>query len=470
MKFWVQKCCNFKKLTHTYIPKSNKMKKKSNKFLPYWISLVVILIVLLIVGKKAGWFGADFQINVSTKIVESKTITELITANGKVQPETEIKISPDVSGEIIEMNIQEGDEVKKGQLLLTIKPDIYIQSYNRAEASLSSSLARLAQAEARQIESDMAFKRANTLFNQGAIPISDFETAQASFKVAQSEVKAAQYAVKSAEASVAEAQEQLVKTKIYAPMDGTVSRLNVEKGERVVGTNMYAGTEMLVIANLHLMEVKVDVNENDIVRVNLNDTALVEVDAYLGRKFKGLVTEIANSANTTGGSTDQVTNFSVKILLLEDSYQDLVDSVSGKIYPFRPGMSSTVDIQTETRENVISVPIQAVTTRSLTNNEPLADKENEIEDPEEENNAVTTQEAKTPEDEKVEVVFVYKEGKVRKQPVKTGIQDNENIEILEGLKAGDEIVVAPFNAINKLLNDSTSVKKVDEKELFKAKK
>jgi HlyD family secretion protein len=445
------------------------MKKKSNKFLPYWIALVVILIIVLIVGKKSGWFGKDFQISVSTKIVESKTITEIVTANGKVQPETEVKISPDVSGEIIEMNIQEGDQVTKGQLLMVIKPDMYIQAYNRALASLSSSQARLAQADARQIESDLAFKRSNSLFNQGAIPVSDFETAQASYKVAQSEVKAAQFAVKSAEASVAEAQEQLVKTKIYAPMDGTVARLNVEKGERVVGTNMYAGTETMVIANLHLMEVKVDVNENDIVRVNLNDTALVEVDAYLGRQFKGLVTEIANSANTTGGSTDQVTNFSVKILLLEDSYRDLVDSVGGKLYPFRPGMSATVDIQTETRKNVISVPIQAVTTRSLKNNKN-PDEEKDKAGPIAENRGGTAQEDKTPEDKKVEVVFIYKDGKVKKEPVKTGIQDSENIEILEGIKAGDEIVVAPFNAINKLLNDSADVKKVDEKELFKAKK
>jgi HlyD family secretion protein len=449
--------------------KPGKMKKKSNKLLPYGIVLAVVIIIVLVTGKKMGWFGKDFQINVSTKIVESKTITELITANGKVQPETEVKISPDVSGEIIEMNIEEGDEVKKGQLLLVIKPDIYIQSYNRAQASLSSSQARLAQAEARQIESEMAFKRAQALFKQQTIPVSDFETAEASFKVAQSEVKAAQFAVKSAEASVAEAQEQLVKTKIYAPMDGTVSRLNVEKGERVVGTNMYAGTEMMVIANLHLMEVKVDVNENDIVRVNLNDTALVEVDAYLGRKFKGAVTEIANSANVVGGSTDQVTNFNVKILLIEDSYKDLIDTVGGVKYPFRPGMSATVDIQTETRKNVISVPIQAVTTRSLKNNvkeEPKKD----IEKPEAENEAVTQQGTKTEEDKKVEVVFMYKDGKVFKQPVKTGIQDSENIEILEGLKAGDEIVVAPFNAINKQLNDSSQVKKVDEKELFKPKK
>lgn len=446
------------------------MKKKSNKLLPYGIALIVIVIIVLVAGKKMGWFGKDFQVKVSTKIVESKTITEQITANGKVQPETEVKISPDVSGEIIEMSIQEGDEVKMGQLLVVIKPDIYIQALNRAQAALSSSQARLAQAEARQIESDMAFKRASSLFKQDAIPVSDFETAQASFKVAQSEVKAAQFAVKSAEASVAEAQEQLIKTKIYAPMDGTVSRLNVEKGERVVGTNMYAGTEMLVIANLHLMEVKVDVNENDIVRVNLKDTAKVEVDAYMGRKFRGVVTEIANSANVSGASTDQVTNFNVKILLLESSYQDLLDSVAGKIYPFRPGMSATVDIQTETRKDVISVPIQAVTTRSLKNNGKIEEKENQGEEPEGETEAVTTQDNKTADDEKQEVVFVYQDGKVKKQAVKTGIQDSENIEIMEGLNAGDEIVVAPFNAINKLLNDSSLVQKVDEKELFKAKK
>ena len=446
------------------------MKKKSNKLLPYGIALVVIVIIVLIAGKKMGWFGKDFQISVSTKVVESKTITELITANGKVQPETEVKISPDVSGEIIEMNIVEGDEVKQGELLLVIKPDIYIQAYNRALAALSSSQARLAQAEARQIESEMAFKRSNTLYKQSAIPVSDFETAQASYKVAQSEVKAAEFAVKSSEASVAEAQEQLVKTKIYAPMDGTVSRLNVEKGERVVGTNMYAGTEMLVIANLHLMEVKVDVNENDIVRVNMQDTALVEVDAYLGRKFKGIVTEIANSANVTGGSTDQVTNFNVKILLLESSYKDLIDSVHGKIYPFRPGMSATVDIQTETRKNVISVPIQAVTTRSMKNNGKIEEKKTDEEKPEGESEAVTTQDTKSTDEEKQEVVFVYQDGKVKKQAVKTGIQDSENIEILEGLKTGDEIVVAPFNAINKLLNDSSAVKKVDEKDLFKVKK
>jgi HlyD family secretion protein len=353
--------------------------------------------------------------------------------------------------------------------LLTIKPDIYVQSYNRSLAALSSAQARMAQAEARLIESEMAFKRSSSLYEQKTIASADYESAQAAYKVAQAQVKASAFEVKSAEASVAEANEQLTKTKIYAPMDGTISRLNVEKGERVVGTNMYAGTEMLVIANLHLMEIKVDVNENDIVRVNMNDTALVEVDAYMNRKFKGIVTEIANSATTAGASTDQVTNFSVKILLLEESYKDLVDPAQGKFYPFRPGMSATVDIQTETRKNVISVPIQAVTSRYLNSDEDTQEKQELAEEPAD-GEIVSKNDKKSDEEEKVELVFLYKDGKVKKQQVKTGIQDNENIEILDGLKPGNEIVVAPFNAINRLLKENSEVKKVDEKELFKTKK
>ncbi len=429
-------------------------KKKKKKLLPYALGLLVILIIVLIVGKKKGWFGKDFEIKVVTQTVESKTITELITANGKVQPETEVKISPDVSGEIIELYVEEGNEVKSGQLLVVIKPDIYIQTLNRAEASLSSSKARLAQAQARLIESNLAYKRSKTLYDQQAIAQSDYETAEAGYKVAEAEVKAAEFSVKSAEASVAEAQEQLVKTKIYAPMDGTVSKLNVEKGERVVGTNMYAGTEMMVIANLHKMEVKVEVNENDIVKVSKNDTALIEVDAYLKRKFKGLVTEIANSANTVGTSTDQVTTFNVKVLLLKSSYEDLIDSVGMNRYPFRPGMSATVDIQTETRDSVISVPIQAVTTR-------IKKEDTET--------GKTEQTDATNQDEKEEVVFVMKDGKALKRVVETGIQDNMNIEILDGLNVGDEIITGPFNVISRTLKDSIQVRKVDEKELFKAK-
>jgi HlyD family secretion protein len=230
------------------------------KILPYAIGLVIIAIVVLVVGKKQGWFGQDFTISVATEKVESKTITELITANGKIQPETEVKISPDVAGEIVELYVEEGDEVIKGDLLCVIKPDIYISALNRAEAALNSSKARLAQAEAQQIERELAFKRTKQLFEKKAVALSEYESAEAAFKVAESEVKAAQFSVKSAEASVSEAKEQLTKTRIYAPISGTVSALNVEKGERVVGTSMMVGTEMMTIANLDRMEVQVEVN------------------------------------------------------------------------------------------------------------------------------------------------------------------------------------------------------------------
>ncbi len=426
-------------------------KKKTNKLVPYLVISFILIIIFLIVGKSKGWFGKDFEIKVTSEKVKSHTITEMITANGKIEPETEVKISPDVSGEIIDLYVKEGDEAAKGQLLMIIKPDIYIQSLNRAKASLNSSRARLAQAQARLIEGELSFERSNTLYQQHAIAQSDFESAEASFKIARAEVQAAEFVVKSDEASVAEAEEQLTKTKIYAPMSGTVSRLNVEKGERVVGTNMYAGTEMMVLANLDKMEVKVEVNENDIAKVSLGDTAMVEVDAYLNRKFKSLVTEIANSANTTGTSTDQVTTFNVKLLLLKSSYQDLIDSTLNR-YPFRPGMSATVDIQTETRDSVISVPIQAVTTRVMTENQ------------------TDTTGNKNAMQEKQEVVFIVKEGRARKQPVETGIQDNMNIEIRKGLREGDEVITSPFNVVSRTLKDSTLIKVTDEKELYTKKK
>lgn len=427
---------------------------KQKKVLPFAIGFLVLVIVLLVVGKKAGWFGEEYAISVAVETVESKTITEFITANGKIQPETEVKISPDVSGEVIELYVKEGDQVKAGDPLCVIKPDIYISAVNRAEAALNSSRARLSQAEAQLIERELAFKRAQQLYQSQTIPLSEFETAQAAYKVAQSEVKAAEFAVKSAEASVSEAREQLTKTRIYAPIEGTIAALNIEKGERVVGTNMYAGTDMMVVADLDKMEVQVKVNENDIVKVALNDTALVEVDAYMNRKFKGIVTEIANSASTTGTATDQVTNFDVKVFLLRNSYQDLIDSTAGNYYPFRPGMSATVDILTDTRENVISVPISSVTTRALNENKG-------------QDSVFASTETTLKPEERLEVVFLNKSGIVVKTPVKTGIQDNTSIQILEGLSVGDEVIVAPYNAINKTLADSMKVKVVPMDELFK---
>ncbi|HRX12632.1 MAG TPA: efflux RND transporter periplasmic adaptor subunit, partial [Draconibacterium sp.] len=372
--------------------------------------------------------------------------------------------------EVIELYVEEGDEVVKGDLLCVIKPEMYVSALNRAEATLNSSKARLAQAEAQQIERELAFNRSKQLFDSNTIPKSEFETAQAAYKVAQAEVKAAQFSVKSAEATVAESQEQLTKTKIYAPISGTISALNIEKGERVVGTSMMVGTEMMIVANLNKMEVQVDVNENDIVKVAKFDTALVEVDAYLNRKFKGLVTEIANSASSVGTTADQVTNFEVKVLLLSESYADLIDSVAKNYYPFRPGMSAAVDILTESRENILTVPISAVTTRIKLKNGGTREVSDEVKSDTGESTELTSDSGKTDEkEEKQEVVFILNGDRVKKVPVKTGIQDNTSIQIVEGLKSGDEVVTAPFNAINKTLKDSMMVKVVSEEELFKVK-
>ena len=429
---------------------------KQKKLIIIAVGILAVITVSLVLGKKAGLVGKEFAVKVSARKVEYKTIIESITANGKIQPKTEVKISPDVSGEIIDLFVMEGDQVKAGDLLCIIKPDLYISAVNRSEAALNSSKARYAQAQAQEIERDLAFKRAKQLFDSGAIPISEFEAAEAAHKVAQSEVRAAGYTVKSAEASVEEAREQLTKTRIYAPISGTISALRIEKGERVVGTNMYAGTEMMVVADLNRMEVLAQVNENDIVKVTLNDTALVEVDAYLKQKFKGIVTEIANSAKVTGSATDQVTNFDVKILLLPGSYTSLIDSTKGKLYPFRPGMSATVDILTNSRENVISVPISAVTTRSMSNDSKARQ---------------TASLAGGPDasEELSEIVFVHREGRARMIKIKSGIQDNMNIEIEEGLAEGDEVITAPYNAVSRTLQDSVPVKVVSEKDLFSGK-
>ncbi len=439
------------------------MKKKSNTVL-YLSILSVVVIILLIVGKKAGWFGKEIALKVSTEKVLKKDITEIITANGKVEPQMLVKISPEVPGEIIELPVKEGDEVNKGDLLVVIRPDIYISNRNRNEAALNSQKARLSQAEAQLVEKELNYKRSKQLFEKNTIAKSDFETIEAAWKVAQSEVQAARFSIKSAESSLSESQENLTKTKIYSPISGTVSKLNVEQGEKVVGTNQFAGTELMTIADLTKMEVKVEVNENDIVNVEKSDTADVQIDAYLKRKFSGLVTEIASSANVAGTSTDQVTNFNVKILLLQDSYKDLLISNPHR-YPFLPGMSATVEIRTETRRGVISVPIQAVTTRSGNGIAKQANNQPEVEGANNKEEKVTLKDP-----EQFEVVFVNRKGLARQVKVKTGIQDNSNIQILEGLNADDEIIVAPYGLISKTLKDSTSIEVVKIDDLYKVKK
>jgi len=440
------------------------MKKKKN-FLPWIIGAGVLLVVLLLVGKKNGWFGKELTMNVATEKVEVRDITEIITANGKLKPEQEVKISPEVPGEIIELPVKEGDKVKKGDLLVVIKPDIYQSSLSRIEASLNTQKARLAQAEAQLIEKELNYQRAKQLLEKKTIPKSEFETIEAGWKVAISEVQAARYSVKSAESSVRESAENLTKTRIFSPIDGTVSKLNVEKGEKVVGTNQFAGTELMTVADLATMEVKVEVNENDIVKVQKNDTAIIEIDAYLKRKFKGVVTEIASSANVTGTAVDQVTNFNVNILLLADSYQDLMQKDSVK-YPFLPGMSATVEIQTDTRKGIISVPIQSVTTRGDDGTIKKA-AEQVVQEGTSDTNA---KEVAPIVPEQHEVVFVVRNNLAWKKKVKIGIQDNTRIEILEGVSAGDEIIVAPYGLISKTLKDSMAVKIVKIEELYQTKK
>ncbi len=418
---------------------------KKNKTLKILVIVVIVLILFAVIGKKAGWFGKAATIKVAIEKTEKRTIVETITANGKIQPEKEVKITPDVSGEIVELNVKDGDHVEKGQLLLRIKPDVYISQRDRSMAAISSARARLAQSEAQFKQSELSYQRTKKLYEEQTISKSDYEQAEASYSVAKSEVEASKYEVISTEASLKEANENLVKTSIYAPMTGNVSALLVELGERVVGTSMMAGTEMLRVADLSRMEAQVQVNENDIPRVKLGDTATIEVDAYINDKFRGVVTEIANSAKTSGVSADQVTDFDVKILVLPESYKDMTEK--GIEHPLRPGMSASVDIQTETKSGVLAVPIQSVTTRADT----------------------TRVVANPAKGEEKTIVFATDGQRALVKEVKTGIQDNNYIEIISGISEGDRVVTAPFSAISKKLKDSSMIEIVKKEALFSIK-
>ena len=418
---------------------------KNNKILKILVPVAVVLIIFAVIGKKQGWFGKGAMVKVAVENAENRTIVETITANGKIQPEKEVKISPDVSGEIVELTVREGDPVVKGQLLLRIKPDVYISQRDRSLAAISSARARQAQAEAQFVQSDLSYKRMKQLYEEQTVSLSEFEQAEASYSVAKAEVDAAKFSVISAEAALKEADENLTKTSIYSPMTGSVSMLLVELGERVAGTGLMAGTELMRVADLSRMEARVEVNENDIVRVNRGDTAIIRVDAYLDHRFRGVVTELASSAKTTGVSADQITNFDVKILILPESYQTLTEA--GNINPLRPGMSTTVDIQTETRPGVVAVPIQSVTTRTDTTK------------------AVLT----TTDDDIRTLVFITDGKYALAKDVRTGIQDNSYIEILSGVSAGDQVISAPFSAISKKLSDSTLVEIVKKEDLFSVK-
>ena len=441
-------------------------------------NLIIILsslLLLFIIGKKTGVIGKNKHTKVTAEAVIKRNIIETVSGSGKIQPEMQVKISSDVSGEIIEMLVKEGDYVKKGDLLCRIQQDIYLSSLERVQATVNSSKAGSAQSKARLIQSkaqlantESLFKRNKKLFEQGALSEQDYESAKAQFETAKAEVEAAEqslsaaeYNIKNAEATLKEARTNLSRTSIFSPVDGKVSKLNVEKGERVVGTAQMTGTEIMTIANLNEMEVSVDVNENDIVRIELHDTADIEVDAYLDKKFKGIVTEVANSANTIGTSADQVTNFTVKIRILRESYMDLIPKDKPDYSPFRPGMSAAVDIQTSKAFNVISVPVQAVTTREDTTSYGVKEQKEKKESVTEVNSKTKEKEAKV-----VEYVFIIKNDIALLTPVITGIQDNNYIEIKKGLNAQDEIITGPYKVVSKTLKNKTPIEKVDKDDLF----
>jgi len=401
------------------------------------ISAVVLIVILIIVGRSRS--GKGVPVTVENPIV--KNITEIIPANGKIQPVTEVKISPDVSGEIITLNVEEGDQVQAGQVLLQIKQDQYISARDRMKAALNQAKAQLAQQEAQYAQVKLSYQRNLSLHEQGAISEAEFEASSSEYAIAEEQLNAARFHVESSQAGLAEAEESLTKTTILSPMNGIVSKLDVERGERVVGTSQMAGTEMLRIANFREMEVLVDVNENDIVRIRQQDTALVEVDAYPGRQFTGVVTQIANSAKNIGSALEQVTNFEVKVFILPESYSDLVKE--GFSTPFRPGMSASVSIQTETRRNVVAIPIQCITTRT----ELLPD-------------SVRVQ---LGPNELVEQVFVLRsDNTVEAVTVKSGLQDHMHIEITEGLTIEDQVITGPYSAISRTLNNGDKVEPESE--------
>ncbi len=443
-----------------------------------WILIsVILLVVLMIVLSKMGVFGKKEGTKVTAEKVERRNIIEVVNASGKVYPEVEVKVSPDISGEITELTVQEGDTVKKGQLLARIYADIYSIQREQASFGVDQSKAQVANSQAGldalQAQLDQAQKNYDIqkkLFDEKVISRSEYNVAEANIKTAKANYKAASQTIKgatatvqSAEANLSRADKDLGRTSIIAPMDGVVSLLNVKKGEKVAGNSFNVGTEILRIANMDKIEVRVDVGENDIPKVKLGDSALVTIDAYSDRKFKGIVTQIASSNNgassLSGLSTtsNDVTQYKVYVRLLPGSYTDLLGKGS---FPFRPGMSASADIQTKTQFNVLSVPINAVTTREKNNV-----FKQEVKKGEEDINAP----APSLDDLDVVVFVLDKEGKVKKVAVKTGIQDINYIEITEGIKEGEEVVTGPYDIVSKTLKDSIEVKKVDKKELFEKK-
>ena len=422
------------------------------------IGVIVAILLLLVIASKMELFGkkGNFK-EVTTQQVELKEIIETVSATGKIQPEVEVKISSEVSGEIIELPFAEGDQVKKGDLLVKVNPDLIQSALNRSQASYQNVKAGLEQAEANLKQAKANYDRNKNLFEKGVISKADWDQAVATYETAVASKSSAYYSVQSAAATVNEARDNLSRTTIYAPMNGTISLLSVELGERVVGTQQMTGTEILRVANLNNMEVEVDVNENDIVKVQIGDTTIVEVDAYLKKEFKGIVTEIANSAAGTLAA-DQVTNFKVKVRIIEESYKDLTAGKPDTYSPFRPGMTATVDIITNRRPNAVAAPISAIVIKSDTTStkKPFQKEEGS-----------PSTDFSGLDEQKFECVFVNDNGKAKLRVVKTGIQDDTNIEIISGLSEGDQIITGPYNVVSKTLNPGDDIE-IKPKNLPKA--
>jgi len=416
---------------------ANNNNKRRKRRLIFAVLLGLIVVVSVVVGILSG--GREKVVAVQVERVQRRDITQIVTGTGKIQPEVEVKISAEVSGEIVELPVKVGQKVKKGQLLVKIKPDFYVARKEAMEANLKSALAQLDIAKANLSKAESEFKRAEELYAKKLISDAEYEAARTAYTVAKAQYASTSSAVEQARASLKQAQEDLAKTVIYSPIDGIVTQLNAEVGERVVGTSQMAGTVIMVVADLSKMEARVDISEVDVVHVSIGDTAILSVDAFPERKFKGVVYEISNAAKTKGlGTQEEVVNFEVKIKILD------------KETALRPGMSVTADIETEKKYNVLAVPIQSVTVRSL---KKSAGEQN----PESEN-------GKNSKDDIVEVVFIVENGVSKMVPVKRGISGETYVEIVDGLKGDEEIVVGSFRAINRELEDGVKVK------ILKAKK
>ncbi len=460
-----------------------------NKKLLWLIIALVSIVVVLIALKSAGVIGKEEGTKVSVEKAANRTIIETVNASGKVYPEVEVKVSPDVSGEIVELTVNEGDSVTKGQVVARIFADILASQRDQASAVVSQQQAQVANvleirqnlgpeqvADAQHDQTEANYNRQKKLYDDKVISRLEYEQAEQAYRSAKANYAAAQESINSSKAAVRSAQAQLTRadkdvgrTVIIAPMSGIVSLLSVKKGERVAGNSFNVGTEMMRIADMRSIEVRVDVGENDIPKVKIGDTALVEVDAYSNRKFKGLVYKIANpqTGNALGGAatTNEVTNYKVHIRLLRESYTDLIGK--GRSFPFRPGMSASADIQTKTKNNVLSVPLNAVTTRSKKDEAPKSGDDKKSDKPAETNAAG---ENKVADDDIEEVVFVLqKDNTVKKFKVKTAVQDLNYIEVIEGIKAGDQVVTGPYNTVSKLLKEGDKVKVVEKDKLYEDK-